>query len=170
MPENRFSRMRRIICPGYPYFITNVTDARKPILIENINLIWEAFDSTKRKSSFELIAWVFLPEHFHIMVNPDKGDISKLMQRLKLSFSMNFRKRCGFIKGPVWQNRFWDHVIRDDEDYARHLDYIHINPVKHGLAGSPFDWPHSSIHKFKEYYPSDWGCRDKIVFDGEFGE
>lgn len=162
--------MRRIICPGYPYFITNITCERRPFLIENIDLVWSAFESTKKKSSFELIAWVILPEHFHILVDPENGDISKLMQRLKLSFSMSHRKRRGYSKGRVWQDRFWDHIIRDDADYAHHLDYIHINPVKHGLVKRAFDWPHSSIHKFKEYYPEDWGCKEDIEFEGELGE
>jgi putative transposase len=120
--------------------------------------------------SFELIAWVFLPEHFHLLINPYKGDISKFMQCFKLSFSMYYRNRSGSPKGPVWQKRYWDHVIRDDKDYAHHLNYIHINPVKHGLVKQAFDWPHSSIHKFKEYYPDDWGCKEDIELDGKYGE
>jgi len=83
---------------------------------------------------------------------------------------MPYRKRRDFIKGPVWQARFWDHVIRDEKDYARHLDYIHINPVKHNYVKKPYDWPYSSIHKFKEDYPPDWGCKEDINIEGEFGE
>ena len=60
----------------------------------------------------------------------------------------------------MWQRRFWEHLIRDDRDYANHVDYIHYNPVKHGLVESPADWPHSSFHRFVEagLLPSDWGA------------
>jgi len=162
--------MRRIYCPGYPYFITNITNNRSPFLIDNIDLIWEAIESIKKKVSFELFAWVFLPEHFHLLVYPENGNISDFMQRLKLSFSMNYRKRCNYATGEVWQRRFWDHIIRNDEDLKRHLDYIHINPVKHGLVKKAHDWPHSSIHIFKNDYPEDWGYAEEIKIEGNFGE
>ena len=132
-------------------------------------MFWKAIDIARAKSGMELHAWVVLPEHFHIMVDPAKSTISKVMQRVKLSLSMNYRKRH-HLSGGIWQNRFWDHVIRDERDYWNYLNYIHLNPVKHGMVKRAHDYPHSSIAKFKDIYPEDWGekCEDALV--GAFGE
>jgi putative transposase len=164
------TNIRRIHCPGYPYFITNITKNRWPFLIDNVDLFWEAVNNIKNRIPFELYAWVILPEHFHLLVYPQDGNISDFMNRLKMSVSMNYRKRCDYLGGPIWQHRFWDHIIRNDEDLKRHLDYIHINPVKHGHVKRAHDWPHSSIHLFKDDYPEDWGCAEEIKIDGDFGE
>ena len=88
-----------------------------------------------------------------------------------MSFGKLYLKRTGQESGRVWQNRFWDHIIRDEQDLKNHLDYIHYNPVKHGLANSPFEWKESSFHQFRKqgHYPEDWGVSE-IEFDGEFGE
>ncbi len=76
------------------------------------------------------------------------------------------------MDGKIWQRRFWDHVIRDQNDLNKHIDYIHYNPVKHGLIKSPFEWEYSSIHNFcaEGYYSLDWGVKDKPDMDGEYGE
>ncbi len=72
-------------------------------------------------------------------------------------------------RGTVWQDRYWEHRIRDEDDYARHIDYIHVNPVKHGLVARARDWPYSSFHRFvaMEVLPLDWAG---VVGDGEYGE
>ncbi|MBM4206744.1 MAG: hypothetical protein FJ190_01595 [Gammaproteobacteria bacterium] len=61
----------------------------------------------------------------------------------------------------IWQRRFWEHAIRDQSDFDRHLDYIHYNPVKHGLVEKASDWPHSSFHRFirSGYYPANWAAQ-----------
>jgi len=69
-----------------------------------------------------------------------------------------------------WQNRFWDHIIRNQDDINKHIDYIHYNPVKHGLTARPFSWEHSSIHEYKDYYGADWGVEEKPEFGDEYGE
>jgi len=68
----------------------------------------------------------------------------------------------------IWQRRFWEHCIRDEEDYARHVDYIHWNPVKHGYVQRVADWPHSSFHRFVEkgIYPLDWGGGERVIIAG----
>jgi putative transposase len=99
-----------------------------------------------------------------------QGNISDIMKRIKLSFAADYRKRHEIFNGRTWQNGFWDHMIRNDEDFKRHLDYIHYNPVKHGLVRNAHDWPHSSIHKFKDEYPEDWGINEAIDIKGNFGE
>ena len=119
-----------------------------------------------------LHSWVILPDHLHMIVDPDGCDLSILVRQFKLSFSSLYRKRTGAGKGRVWQYRFWDHQIRDESDLTRHLDYIHYNPVKHGLTSNPFAWEFSSIHGFREkgYYEDDWGVIEKPECDGEYGE
>jgi putative transposase len=116
------------------------------------------------------MAWVILPDHFHFLIDVKKANISKILQQIKLSYSVRFRKIHGFDYGKVWQNGFWDHVIRDQKDLNNHLDYIHYNPVKHGMTYSPFEFEHSSIQIYKDYYQKDWGVVEPLKFDGEFGE
>lgn len=166
------SKLRRYPAEGRPSFITNVTFARRPLLIDNVDLLWDAFATVKSRIPFELLAWVILPDHFHIVIDPKENDLSRILQRIKMSFAASWRKRKGRHSGRVWQHRFWDHVIRDQDDWNRHIDYIHYNPARHGLVRSPFDWTHSSIHEYREqgFYAADWGVRESPIIDGEFGE
>lgn len=87
-----------------------------------------------------------------------------------MSFGAIYRKRIGAYSGRVWQNGFWDHIIRDEEDLKRHMDYIHFNPVKHGYVCRAHEFRYSSIHNYREFYPSDWGEKDIPVFDEKYGE
>ena len=93
-------------------------------------------------------------------VNDEAGDFSKVLHSVKLNFTLNF-KRSHDINGSfkLWQSRFWDHVVRDECDVNRHMDYIHWNPVKHGHVGPPSEWPHSSFGHWQErdYYEPGWG-------------
>jgi len=164
------SRLRRYFSEGKPYFITNVAFKRRPILRDNVDLFWQAADSVSRRLSFELIAWVVMPDHFHLIVDATECSLSDFMKRIKLSFSRYFMIRRGATKGRLWQYRYWDHIIRNEKDLNNHLNYIHYNPVKHGLVTRPFDYPHSSIHKFAEYYQTDWGAKEEVEFNGDFGE
>jgi putative transposase len=171
-PTFRVSNLRRYPALGRPYFITNVAHDRRPVLIEHIDLLWAAIEIAKERTPFELLAWVILPDHFHLLLDAGKIDVSRILQTIKMSFASNYRKRQGQKTGRTWQNRYWDHIIRDQEDFIRHFDYIHYNPVKHGFVLSPFDWPHSSIRIWRDegIYRDDWGCRETVVLVGEFGE
>ena len=166
------SKLRRYYREGNLYFLTNVTIDRRMILIDNVDLMTAAFQKGKELWKIDIIAWVILPEHFHIVIDTRTDNPANIMRRIKLSFSMNLRKRMRIASGRVWQYRFWDHVIRDQDDLNKHIDYIHYNPVKHGLVVSPFAWKFSSIHEFyaQGFYASDWGVRDSPKFEGEFGE
>jgi putative transposase len=166
------SKLRRYPALGRPYFITNVTYDRRPILVDHVDLLEMVFDIAKKRIPFELLAWVILPDHFHLLLDAGEIDVSRILQTTKMSFASNYRKRLGQRSGRTWQNRFWDHIIRDQDDFNRHVDYIHYNPIKHGLVRSPFDWPHSSVHQWRDegVYSDDWGCREDVVLDGEFGE
>jgi len=170
--EQAMSNLRRYHTAGNWYFITNVTYLRRPVLVEHADLLLSAFERCRERVAHDLHAWVILPDHFHAVINSKDGDMSGIMQRIKMGFAAHLRLRTGNRRGRVWQNRFWDHVIRDEEDLNRHIDYIHYNPVKHELASSPFEWKHSSIHQFhlEGIYDQDWGRRDAPQFDGNFGE
>ncbi len=154
------------------YFLTHVTYHRMPLLVENYDLLKDALDSTLGLWETQISAWVVLPDHIHMIVNPGSADLSHMMKRLKLSFSARYRKRRNAQGGRVWQNRFWDHVIRDEDDLRQHVDYIHYNPVKHGLVANPFEWKLSSIGTFLEqgYYAEDWGLSNSLTFNGDYGE
>ena len=83
----------------------------------------------------------------------------------------NSREKRG--EAAIWQRRFWEHSIRDDSDYARHFDYIHYNPVKHGYVNRPHDWQWSSFHRYLklEYYDEEWGASGHVIEAGQyFGE
>jgi len=138
-------------------------------LIYNVGLLWEAIHATKHRKPFDLIAWVMLPDHLHLLIDPADQNVSDLLKSNKLSFARKF-SLWHETSGVTWQRGFWDHVIRDETDLRRHVDYIHLNPVKHGLVDKPFDYPHSSIMKFKDYYSDDWGTKGEEKFEGEFGE
>jgi putative transposase len=165
------SNLRRISDPRTTYFITNVTYDRTPFLLENIDLFWQAINTMRSRFSLELQAWVILPDHFHFIIDTRGHAISNLIQRLKMSFVALYLKRINQKSGRVWQNRFWDHIIRDDVDWNCHVDYIHYNPVKHGYVRSPFEWKESSIYDFyrRGLYARDWGTSE-IVNTGQFGE
>ena len=166
------SILRRYHRKGNIYFITNVTFDRKPLLVDNIDLVWASLNAVNDRVAFDIMAWVVLPDHFHMVIDPKEHDISNLLQRVKMSFGGLWRRRMNMASGRVWQNRFWDHIIRNQTDLNRHIDYIHFNPAKHGYVNSPFEWQHSSIHEYpwKGFYSPDWGRMGEVEIEGEFGE
>ena len=165
------SKLLRYYAPGQIVFITSVTAKRGRILVKHADLLTRAFHNSQRKSQFELVAWVILPDHFHCLIGNPKADMPAIMQRIKLSFSKQVRFSTEW-SGPVWQHRYWDHIIRCEEYLRRHIDYIHYNPVRHGLVNSPRLWPHSSFSAFLEagYYEGGWGERVIDFDENRFGE
>jgi putative transposase len=162
------TQIKRFHVLGHPYFITSVTLHRKPILVKNINLLQDSFAKAHEKYEIDIIAWVVLPEHMHLLLDIREQNISRIVQSIKLSFSKKYNQiHRGNIN--VWQKSFWDHVIRDDSDLEKHIHYIHYNPVKHGLVKKAFEYKHSSIFDYKDDYPSDWGLTDEEC-KGDFGE
>jgi putative transposase len=165
---------------GGTYFFTVVTFGRKRILTQDISrqLLSKAFVEVKTLYPFSIEALVLLPDHLHaIWTLPDGDrDYSKRWGLIKAKFSQEGKaffdreptvnlSRVKRRESTIWQRRFWDHAIRDDADYAKHVDYIHYNPVKHGLVQSVMDWPHSSFHRFVKagLYPENWG--EAVSFD-----
>jgi putative transposase len=155
---------RRHYIPNAIVFITSVTQDRIPYLQgeRNLALFWETLRYIQQIHPFNLLAYVTLPDHIHwlLRVNDPSETFSDILRSVKRSFTFNFKRAYG-ITTPVtlWQQRFWDHVIRDERDLERHFDYIHYNPVKHGYVKYPEDWAESTFKHWLErgYYEVGWG-------------
>lgn len=136
-------------------FITIVTNNRLPILVANIDLLRVAIRTTKY--NFKIHAGVVLPEHLHIILEPKYiEEFPKIISSIKYYFSKNLNlvgdnRRESQIKRRekgIWQRRYYDHIIRNESDLNRHLDYIHYNPIKHRLVKTAAEWEYSSFTKF----------------------
>jgi len=156
--------LRRHYTPNADYFITVVSHDRRQILLNDPDLFLYSWHGEV------LTAWVILPDHFHVILNVGTSNISDLVHRFKVTYSRNYRNKNG--PGRVWQNRFWDHIIRDQTDMNKHLDYIHYNAVKHSLVNDPFEYKHSSLQSWfeKGHYGRSWGIAEPEGLDGDFGE
>jgi REP-associated tyrosine transposase len=159
------------------FFFTVITHQRRPILTTELarNCLRMAFQKTQEAQPFQQHALCILPNHLHcIWTLPENDDdFSSRWRRLKSTFSRTYRKGGGAEaslsdsrrrKGEagIWQRRFWEHWIRDNDDYERHLDYTHYNPVKHGHVQKPIDWPWSSFHRHVRAgeYDAGWGVEE----------
>src|SRR5882724_4625362 len=158
---------RRNFIPGGTYFFTvALTDRKRDWLVRHINLLRLAFRRAKRERPFTIDAIVVLPEHLHCVwtLPPGDADYSHRWRLIKARFSKDLLLAGAPIhqsaKGEynVWQRRFWEHTVRDEADLLAHVDYIHYNPVKHGLVTRVSDWPYSSFHRFVRmgWLSADW--------------
>ena len=159
---------RRLRIPGATYFFTvNLLDRRSDLLVAHIAELREAVRAVRAKWPFHIDAWVVLPEHMHCLwtMPEDDSDFPRRWQEIKISFAKSLPKtepRSARMvrrrERGIWQRRYWEHAIRDDRDYAAHMDYIHFNPVKHGLTEAPGDWPFSTFRRCVTtgLYPADW--------------
>ena len=183
MPE-----YRRVYLKGGIYFITIVTNNRKPLFWSStarqiLHLAW--LDVAKR-FPFSTLAVCLLPEHIHTIIQCPETDADYPMRirEIKRLFTAGYKQRFGLPEvdnasrtrkneAAIWQRRYWEHTIRDEEDLHRHLDYIHYNPVKHGWVRNVRDWEWSSFHRYVRmgWYDLDWGSevREKDL-KGDFGE
>jgi putative transposase len=172
---------RRNVVPGGCYFFTvAIADRRLRLLTDHVEHLRSAFRDTRMRHPFVVDAIVILPDHLHaIWTLPEgDGDFASRWRLIKSAFSRGLPRgervsasRVSKAERGIWQRRYWEHVIRDDADLARHVDYIHFNPVKHGLVPRVCDWPHSSFHRYVERgdLPPDWGG-DMRDIAGSFGE
>jgi len=146
--------IRRYYYPGQIVFITQVVKDRKPVFNnpEMVKLLRETLVNVKTLHPFEMLAYVFLPDHFHILIRPvAESNFSQIMHSVKFNFSNVYKQRTNHIGSlSFWQKRFWDHVIRDEFDLENHIQYIHYNPVKHGYIGDPQSWLNSSYSVWQE--------------------
>lgn len=173
---------RRAMVPGGTYFFTLATFCRQPLLThpEVVSATRDAISAVRAELPFEVVALVLLPDHLHAVwtLPPDDSDYPRRWALIKrhiaqearrlvtvpLPHSMAKRHETG-----VWQRRYWEHLIRDETDLQRHVDYIHINPVKHGYVKRAADWRHSTFHRYVKQgiLPTDWAAE---AATGDFGE
>ena len=166
---------RRAYVPGGTFFLTIVTHGRVPILgsREGVARLRRALRRVMLERPFRVPAAVVLPDHVHFLWSLPRGDTdySRRVGRMKVLFTRSVREGRGspapvsdsrrkHRESDVWQRRFWEHVVDDEEDFERFLDYMHYNPVKHGLVTCPHQWPFSSFGKWVKsgLYPIEWGC------------
>ncbi len=171
---------------GRVYFFTVVTDQRRPILTTELGrtALREAIQTVQESQPFRVEAIVLLPDHMHTVWQLPANDVdySDRWKRIKTLFSKSWKKSGGAMPArtlrhqrrgeqAIWQRRFFEHTCRDENDFARCIDYIHVNPLKHGLVSAVVDWPWSSFHRYVAtgIYPSDWGNADEWYGD-EFSD
>jgi putative transposase len=150
MPDYRRNRV-----PGGTFFFTvNLLDRRSNLLVARIDAVRDAVRQVRARAPFHIDAWVVLPDHMHCLWTLPQGDADfpGRWRAIKTTFAKSLP--IGEPRSPImtsrgergiWQQRYWEHTIRDDRDFATHMDYTHFNPVKHGLVAHPADWPYSSF-------------------------
>lgn len=162
---------RRYHLSGGCYFFTvNLAERRKTLLVDAVDLLRSVVRTVRSRHPFEIDAMVILPDHLHAVwtLPPNDSDFATRWALIKAGFSHGLphgestsesRRRRG--ERGIWQRRFWEHAIRDEDDYRRHVDYVHFNPVKHGHVTRVVAWPYSSFHRFvgRGVYPMDWAGR-----------
>jgi putative transposase len=163
MPDYRRNRV-----PGGTFFFTvNLLDRRSDLLVTQIAILRDAVRRVRARAPFRIDAWVVLPDHMHCLWTLPQGDAGfpGRWRAIKTAFVKGLP--TGESRSPImvsrgergiWQRRYWEHTIRDERDFAAHMDYTHFNPVKHGLVEYPADWPHSSFRRCVDtgLYPDGW--------------
>jgi putative transposase len=171
-------RYRRACQAGGTFFFTvNLAERSRTLLVDHVEELRGAVRKVKRSHPFEIVAWVVLPDHLHAIwsLPEGDGDFSTRWMLIKAGFSRGIpkdewirasRQRKG--ERGLWQRRFWEHLIVDENDLQRHVDYIHINPVKHGYVARASEWPYSSIHRDirRGWLMADWAAEVNNDFAG----
>jgi putative transposase len=164
------SNYRRAWYPGGTYFFTVNLLQREgnDLLTRHVDLLRKVVRSVRARHPFHIHGWVVLPEHMHCVIElpPDDADFATRWRLIKMDFSKALPRterlskvRVARGERGIWQRRYWEHLIRDDADMQSHMDYVHFNPVKHGLVRRAADWPVSTFHELVKQgvYPLEWG-------------
>lgn len=174
-------RYRRADVKGGTYFFTvTLADRKQTLLVDEIEILRSVINKVKKQHPFQLDAMVVLPEHLHAILTlpADDNDFANRWMLIKSGFSRQLPKRERIndsrkSKGErgIWQRRYWEHLVRDELDFERHVDYIHHNPVKHGYVDQAVDWPYSTIHEYimKGILVKNWAYEEPCD-ETEFGE
>jgi putative transposase len=175
------SRYRRAKIQGGTYFFTvTLADRSSDLLVRHIDLLRQSYAAAQELYPFETVAICVMPDHVHAVwtLPPEDANFPLRWSLIKSKFSRGLpskpertTSKVAKREKGIWQRRYWEHAIRDDADLARHIDYIHFNPVKHGHVSKVCDWPHSSFGRFvsRGLLPADWGGDLKDIV-GKFGE
>jgi putative transposase len=160
---------RRVWVPGGTYFFTvNLLERDRALLVEHIDGLRAAFRAVQVVRPFDIVAMVVLPDHLHCIwqLPADDADNATRWRHIKSVFSRSLpreerrsARRLAKKERGIWQRRFWERLLRDEHDVRTHVDYIHFNPVKHGLMGCAGDWPYSTFHRYVRagLSAADWG-------------
>ena len=139
--------------PGQTYFFTvRLKDPRATLLTDHISAFGEAIRQARIKRPFHVDAWVAMPSHAHAIwtLPPGDTDCASRWRVVKIAFSKSVRKarKIAAPDSMIWMRHFQQHALHGADDYVQAVDYIHNNPVAHGMCGQPADWPWSSVHRF----------------------
>jgi len=156
----------RIFAEGHAYFITINTEKRRPILIDNIALLRQAFANSKQYFDYTIDCISIMPDHLHMILLPRNADeYPNIITSIKMYFSKNIKHSFQTTQSQsnkrelgVWQRRYYEHTIRDENELEKYRNYVHYNPVKHKLSNAAKDWEFSSFSKFVKngFYDEDW--------------
>ncbi len=172
---------------GGTFFFTVVTYRRREILTDpkGIVILRRVISEVRQEHPFSIDGWVLLPDHMHCIWTLPEGDddYSQRWGLIKARFSRSTRTlfHCNNLmtnskerhrECSIWQRRFWEHQIRDEKDLHAHLDYVHYNPVKHGMVVNVANWPYSTFHRYVKQglYPVNWGENISFESNSKFGE
>ncbi len=167
------SRYRRSKVEGGTFFFTvTLADRTGDLLVRHIDGLRRAYKFTADHHPFETIAICILPDHLHAIWSLPAADLnfplrwSLIKSKFSRGLGPGLRSQSQIEKREkgIWQRRYWEHAICNDDDLTRHIDYIHYNPVKHGHVAQVQDWPHSSFHRYvaQRLLPADWGGNIQI--------
>lgn len=180
------SNYRRANTAGATYFFTVVTYHRRAFLCDEDvrDALKQAIHKVREKHPFTIEAWVLLPDHIHTIwtLPPNDANFALRWQLIKRYVTQSCGARLHnpqwmnasktkHRESTLWQRRYWEHQIRDDLDYAKHMDYLNYNPVKHQLVKQVKDWPYSTFHRYVKQgvYGENWAIED-LSKAGEFGD
>lgn len=162
---------KRLFVENSMIFVTIVTENRLPVLLKNIDILKNSIKEVKRYYNFDLIAYVVMEDHMHLLIKPESiKDYPKIIHSIKYNFTVGVATPTykGDLTTPnpkrkIWQNRYYEHTIKDEKDLFKHLDYIHYNPYKHNQVSAK-DWAYSSFNEFVKqgYYEENWCNTDDI--------
>jgi len=161
--------------PGGTYFFTvNLLQRQgNDLLTRHVELLRQTVRSVRKRYPFHIHGWVVLPDHLHCVIElpSEDTDFATRWRLIKMGFSkaMPRGEKLSVVRvrrgeRGIWQRRYWEHLIRDEADYRAHMDYVHINPVKHELVGRVADWPYSTFHRLvaEGVYPPDWAGGEEM--------
>lgn len=161
-------RYVRDFLPGATCFFTvTLADRRGDLLVREVARLRAAYAETCRRHPFDTLAICVLPDHLHAIwrLPSNDADVPLRWMQIKRRFALGLPaaadrspSQLSRREKGLWQRRYWEHRIRDEADLARHVEYIHWNPVKHGLARQVRDWPFSSFHR--------WVARGDLPLEG----